>query len=196
LNGPAGADDAGDVRSLLLDLDSTSPPHGSAGAAVMVVLRDGPRGVEVLLIERAVREGDPASGQIGLPGGRAMEGDRDLAATALRELAEEVGLGNADLHGPPRFVGFQEATVFSLRVGVFAAELDRAGRTPTAHDRGEVAATFWLPTSALRTSRKVRRDTTRGSLEVDAVVHDGHVLWGFTRRILLDFFRIAPRLEG
>jgi 8-oxo-dGTP pyrophosphatase MutT (NUDIX family) len=163
---------------------------------VLILLRSGAKDVEVLLIERAVRANDPASGQVGLPGGRASDGDPDLAFTALREAQEEVGVSSADLAGPPRFFGFRDASVFSLRVGVFAAELGPSGRSPSAYDRGEVAHVFWLPRSALRTTRKVRQDTSRGALEVDAVVLDGHVLWGFTRRVLLDFFGIAPGNEA
>ena len=182
---------SGEIRSLLDRLDTRSPPHGEAGAAVTIILRDGRSDVEVLLIERAIREGDPASGQIGLPGGRVDEGEGELAATALRECEEEVGLGPGDLVGVPRFVGFETATAVGLRVGVFAAALGPTDHGPTARDAREVAHVFWMPRGALRESRSVLRDTIVGSRQVDATVFDGHVLWGFTRRVLLDFFGIT-----
>jgi len=40
-------------------------------AAVAAVLRDGAPGLEMLFIRRAEQEGDPWSGQMGFPGGRA-----------------------------------------------------------------------------------------------------------------------------
>ena len=45
----------------------------------------------VVLTERATRDGHH-SGEVSLPGGKAEPHDADLAATALREAAEEVGL--------------------------------------------------------------------------------------------------------
>lgn len=179
-----------EVHRLLGRFPETSPPHGSAGAAVTIILRTGLSDVEVLLIERAVREGDPASGQIGLPGGRVDEGDGALVNTALRECEEEVGIGAGDLVGAPRFVGFSMAPAVGLRVGVFAAELGPSRPGPTARDPVEVAHVFWIPRSALGQSRRVVRNTLSGSREVDANVVDGHVLWGFTRRVLLDFFEV------
>src|SRR5436309_13563358 len=53
-------------------------------AAVMGILRDGPHGPEVLLGERAKREGGPWSGQVGLPGGRHRGEDPRMPATATR----------------------------------------------------------------------------------------------------------------
>jgi 8-oxo-dGTP pyrophosphatase MutT (NUDIX family) len=186
----AGAAAPDEVTRLLGRFPETSPPHGSAGAAVTIVLRSGLSDVEVLLIERAVRDGDPASGQIGLPGGRVDEGEGALVNTALRECEEEVGIGAGDLAAPPRFVGFSMAPAVGLQVGVFAAELGPSRPGPTARDPVEVAHVFWIPRSALRHSRRVVRETLSGSREVDANVVDGHVLWGFTRRVLLDFFEI------
>ena len=59
-------------------------------AAVAVLLVPDP--LSVLLIRRSEREGDPWSGHVALPGGRAELEDVDLAATAIRETAEEVGV--------------------------------------------------------------------------------------------------------
>ena len=186
-----------EVRRLLDRLDTGSPPHGSAGAAVLIVLRSGRTDLETLLIERAVRDGDSSSGQIGLPGGRVDDGDGDLVRTALRESQEEVGIGLGDLTETPRFVRFANASAVGLQVGVFASELGPAGRSPTVQSPTEVAHVFWLPRDALRTSRRVPRETLSGVREVEATISDGHVLWGFTRRVLLDFFEIpnevAPR---
>jgi 8-oxo-dGTP pyrophosphatase MutT (NUDIX family) len=181
---------ADEVGRLLARFPETSPPHGSAGAAVTIVLRSGLSDVEVLLIERAIREGDPASGQIGLPGGRVEDGEGALVNTALRECEEEVGIGAGDLLGTPRFVGFSIAPAVGLKVGVFAAELGPARPAPTARDPVEVAHVFWVARSALRHGRRILRETISGPREVEANIIDGHVLWGFTRRVLLDFFEI------
>ena len=148
--------------------------------------------METLLIQRTERPEDPASGQVGLPGGRVDPSDGPLVSTALRESEEEVGLGRADLVAPPKFVSIVPAPIFSMDVGVFAAELAASARPARAQSADEVARVFWLPSDALRSSTKVTRDTPRGPREVDAVIHEGHVLWGFTRRVLRGFFELEP----
>ncbi len=164
------------------------PPISTAGAAVTIVLRDGARDVEVLLIRRANDPQDPASGDVALPGGRVDDRDSSLAATALRELREEVGLGLSDLDGPLRFVGATPARRFGLTVGVFAAVLGSSATSPRIGDPAEVAHVFWLPRPTLVEGRPITLDLDRGPLRVTASVHDGHVVWGFTRRVLRDFF--------
>jgi len=163
------------------------PPVSTAGAAVTIVLRDGSAGVEALLIERASNPDDPASGEVALPGGRVDESDGSLATTALRELREEVGLGAADLSGPLRFVSAVPAPRFRLHVGVFAGVLSPTASPPTIGSPQEVAHVFWLPRSALTESRLVTEDSGR---RVAASVHNGHVVWGFTRRVLREFFSL------
>ena len=65
------------------------PAHVRKRASVAMVV--GP-GDELLFIRRATREGDPWSGDMAFPGGRAEPEDPDLAATAERETWEEIGL--------------------------------------------------------------------------------------------------------
>ncbi len=176
------------VEGLLGRFPQEAPPVLIAGAAVTIVLREGAREVETLLIERTVNPTDLASGQVAFPGGRVDDGDGSLLATALRELEEEVGVTRADLAGEPRFVGTVPALRFHLTVGVFAASLGADGKPPTPRSSGEVAHVFWLPRSALATTQHVHRETAYGLAEVNATAFEGHVLWGFTRRVIRDFF--------
>ncbi len=171
------------------------PPVSTAGAAVTIVLREGLHDVEVLLIERAANPADPASGQVALPGGHVNDGDGSLEVTAARELEEEVGLTLADLAGPLRYVETVTARRFGLRVGVFATELASGGARPTARSAEEVAHVFWLPRATLEATRRIERETHLGSADVTATVHEGHVLWGFTRRVLRRFFELPTEDE-
>jgi 8-oxo-dGTP pyrophosphatase MutT (NUDIX family) len=183
-------------RELVQRFPALAPPVSTAGAAVVIVLRQGLTSVETLLIERAERADDPASGQVGLPGGHVDEGDGSLASTALRELEEEVGLRRADLDGELRYVSTELAIRFGLKVGIFAALLGPDAAGPSIASSEEVAHVFWLPRSALATSRPIERETSRGLAEVPATVYEGHILWGFTRRILCQFFGVANEGEA
>lgn len=183
------------LDGLLTRFPLAEPPTLAAGAAVSIVLREGSHGVETLLIERATNPRDAASGQVAFPGGRVAATDGSLLATALRELDEEVGLSAGDLDGPTRFVGTEYAARFSLRIAVFATRLAPSARAPTAHSPQEVADVFWLPRSALGTTDRVGRETGLGWAEVNATLYHGHVLWGFTRRVLREFFGLPAESE-
>lgn len=178
------------LDDLLAKYPIERPPVISAGAAVTIVLREGLSDLEVLLIERTSDPDDPASGQVALPGGHVSEEDGNLAQTALRELDEEVGLALADLDSEPHYVSTLHARRFGLDVGVFAARLSSAGRTALPRSPQEVAYVFWLPRSSLERTQRVERDTSVGIIPVNATVHEGHVLWGFTRRVLRQFFEL------
>lgn len=171
------------------------PPIGSAGAAVTLVLRDGSTDVEVLLIERAISPEDPGSGQVALPGGRVATSDGSLTVTALRELQEEVGLAESDLTGPLRFVRTRAARRFGLSVAVFAAAIAPEAGPPVRRSPREVAHVFWFPQGRLAQVRWVPAGTDRPSPDVPAAVFEGHVIWGFTRRVLLDFFGYGAEQE-
>lgn len=60
----------------------------------IVLLREGERAVEVLLIQR---HHDPFAGEWALPGGFVDQGE-DLEASARRELQEETGVTDLPLH--------------------------------------------------------------------------------------------------
>lgn len=175
------------VASYLEKGSTLDPPISEAGAAVTIVLRPAARDVELLLIERAQNSEDPASGQVALPGGQVSAEDRSLRDTALRELEEEVGLSRTDLRGTPRFVRTDLARRFGLEVAIFAAEHSPTGRAPTVRSSAEVASVFWLPRAEANRTRTVAVPSGSGQVEVSASVFEGHVLWGFTRRVVRDF---------
>jgi len=183
------------LEDLLARFPVLAPPVSTAGAAVVIVLRDGEEEVETLLIERAEQPSDPASGQVAFPGGHVSDRDGSLTMTALRELEEEVGLNRADIGGELHFVDTVIAVRFGLKVGVFASCLAPGAKAPTVRSAEEVAHVFWLPRSALATYRPIERETMRGPADVPATVFDGHILWGFTRRVLCQFFGVPTQDE-
>jgi 8-oxo-dGTP pyrophosphatase MutT (NUDIX family) len=152
-------------------------------AAVMVLLRDEGRGLEVLLGERRKREGDPWSGQIGLPGGRHHPEDDTLLRTAIRETIEEVGVNVKDVaevlgHMAPRAPGNKP----EMLVVPFVALATR----PLAPTPGpEMTSIFWVPLADLPgTQGKIKVHTILGELTVPSYTYGERLIWGFTYRIL------------
>lgn len=181
------SDPYADLRTRLATLPEAAPSSELGEAAVLILLRIGPSGPEVLAEQRAVRPGDPWSGQVGLPGGRTDPGDRTLAETALRELREELRLLPEALDGVPRLFDVRRARPAGLRVGVFVSRY--VGNSQDYHevDPEEVAAAFWFPLDALENRTQQLRQTSMGEIHVDTVEFEGHIVWGFTLRLLLDF---------
>jgi len=83
-------------RLLALRRPAILESHAPTRAAVALILREREQGPEALFIERAARDGDPWSGDIGFPGGKLEEEDDTPRQTAERETLEEIGL---DLRG-------------------------------------------------------------------------------------------------
>jgi len=77
-------------------------------AAVALALAGGDTDLQICFIRRVEKTGDPWSGHMALPGGRASPGDRSARDVAERETREEVGL---DLRGADRIGELSELTV-------------------------------------------------------------------------------------
>lgn len=160
-------------------------------AAVALILRPlADDDAEVLLIRRAVRAGDPWSGQIGLPGGRFEPDDASLEATALRESFEEVGI---DLRAEGRVLGALDEirprtpVLPPIIVRPYVVVLDRS---PALVLSDEVAEARWVrlrellvPGARVNTTVTVRDYR----MQVDAYRHRDFTIWGMTERILTTF---------
>jgi 8-oxo-dGTP pyrophosphatase MutT (NUDIX family) len=163
---------------------SHAPAEERAGAAVATIFRPGAGSPEVLLIERARRDGDPWSGHIAFPGGKRDPGDASLLATALRETTEEVGLVLPPSSLVTRFDDFFART-HGTQVAqfVFALEGQGAKLTPNA----EVAAVLWTPLSVLVAPENATTfpfEHDGRSTELPCIHIGQHRLWGMTYRML------------
>lgn len=158
--------------------------------ALVLRAAPSPDDMELLLIRRAMRDGDPWSGQIALPGGRHDPLDPSLEATALRETSEELGL---DIAAQGEVLGALDE--LRPRTPVLPPIIVRPylcllHRTPALVPNHEVAEARWVrvselfaPSTRLRTTVEVRN----AQMTVDALVVGDFTIWGMTERILATF---------
>jgi 8-oxo-dGTP pyrophosphatase MutT (NUDIX family) len=149
-------------------------------AAVASILRQGMDDVELLLIKRAERQGDPWSGHVAFPGGKREAADASLLSTAMRETEEEVGLRLE----PRSFVARLHdvrARMDGYKVAHFVFRLE--DRAVSLAMSPEVAAVLWVP---LATLAEVERadDEAPARRGFPSVKLGDYVLWGMTYRMV------------
>ncbi|HEV2975715.1 MAG TPA: CoA pyrophosphatase [Solirubrobacteraceae bacterium] len=164
--------------------DNTAPPSGGQTlAAVLVPLFVPAKGAPPhVVLTRRRADLRRHAGEISFPGGRKDREDSDLAATALREADEEIGLAPAavELIGELSAVS-TFATGYQIHPFVGVIESGQRWR-PSPR---EVDAVLELPLAELADSRTRTRLERRGiTFETDAYVLDGHTIWGATFRII------------
>ena len=185
------------IRKQVSQHDPTlaEPEAEVSEAAVAVILHEpAGSGPELLFIERAVREGDPWSGQMAFPGGRRDASDPDLAYTASRETREEVGIElGAPLGRLDDFSGSRAARPTAIVVAPYVYEVaERPGLTPNR----EVNSTVWVPLAWILSPESAiqyefRREEYGGTFP--AVRYERYTVWGLTYRILTSFASVLGR---
>lgn len=190
------------IHEVKLALSKTLPapadPVADRTAAVAAILRDSDaRGLEVLFIQRAEREGDPWSGHMAFPGGRREAVDSDLLATAVRETCEEIGI---DLVRSAELVGVLDdqeatgrATQKTLPTRPFVFELNS---DPKLTPNEEVTDIVWTPVLPLiRGDQRTTMNITYKGMPYALPGWDlgGRVVWGLTYRMLsMLFAKVGP----
>ncbi|MEP7336475.1 MAG: CoA pyrophosphatase [Acidobacteriota bacterium] len=184
-----------------------APPHSLRieadrirQAAVTLLLREEQGLAELLIIKRSERDGDPWSGHLALPGGRAELQDADLLITAARETFEEVGIDLLGTDGSrDRFIG-QLPLIVPANPGLPRIEITPlvalAPRNLTMTLSGEVGATFWIPVQQLqRDGLSATHSFRYGDLlfKRSAYPTEGGLVWGITERILTDFLALLHK---
>jgi 8-oxo-dGTP pyrophosphatase MutT (NUDIX family) len=173
------------------------PPGSGTQSAVAFILRDSATGPEGLFIERATRDGDPWSGNVGFPGGRVEQEDGSLRETAERETSEEIGL---DLTHRVHLGRLSDIAGAHLPVRVACFVYLVTGEPPLLLS-DEVTEAFWVPLTTLTIPE--RRITARilfcdRSVTTPAIIlpqPDKPLLWGITYRLVNEFLEIMGREE-
>ena len=167
-----------------------------ARAAVALVLAEVDRDVDLLLIQRAIRDDDPWSGHMALPGGRRDPDDTDAVATASRETHEEVGV---DLQHGAEVIGRLDelrAVARHRPLDLVISPVVFALREPVTlrPSPREVESAIWVPLSFLASPHSdATHDRTLDGVtnQYPAFRYQHYTIWGLTHRILQGFLELV-----
>ena len=166
-------------------------PGEPVAAAVLVGVVPRPGGLSILLTQRTDHLRDHA-GQISFPGGRVEPGDPSLAAAALREAEEEIGLPPERVDVLGALAPYRTVTGFRIHpvVGWVEPPLD------LAPDEFEVAEVFEVPLAyVLDPANHHRQCYRRGATTRFYYVlpYQERFIWGATAGILVNFSSLLRR---
>lgn len=158
-------------------------------AAVLLPLYGWPREPGLIFTERRADLRRHA-GEISFPGGRKDAADADLAATALREAQEEIGLD-------PSLVELGDALpitgtfVTGYRIHPFVGQIPHPASLDLAPNPAEVETVLTFSLEILRNGYEMRRLIRRGvPIHTPTYEVEGHQIWGATARILGDLLEL------
>jgi 8-oxo-dGTP pyrophosphatase MutT (NUDIX family) len=157
---------------------------GSDIAAVAIIFRYFNDEINLLLIKRVEREGDPWSGQIAFPGGRVEEKDANFRETAIRETREEVGF---DLDKCSRFLGYLGSFKARTQGMVVIPSVFLSTRNVSISPNHEISSYRWIPLrSFLEDARRSIHSIEREGIKITfpSFVYNDYVIWGLTERII------------
>ncbi len=155
-----------------------------AWAAVAIILKDSPNGLEILLVKRAEIPGDPWSGDMAFPGGKKSGTDANLRATVHREVLEETGI-NLD---ETVFIGTMSTVFSALRNEMSVLPiLYQIKNVPEINLNSELTKYMWITLKELDCLRSVEK-VKRWEGPVFKIGDD--LVWGLTYRILNELLKI------
>ena len=154
-------------------------------AAVLLPLYGWPDEPGLVFTERRADLRSHA-GEISFPGGRKDDADADLAATALREAQEEIGLDPSRVE-----LGDELPTtgtfVTGYRIHPFVGRIPHPGELGLEPNPAEVETVLTFSLDILRQNYAMRRLIRRGvPIHTPTYEVEGHQIWGATARILAD----------
>ena len=157
-------------------------------AGVLVPLMERAQGdLHVLLTQRSAALKLHA-GQISFPGGRMEEADADIAATALRETHEEVGIPREQVSVIGYLDPMPTVTGYAVTATVGIVE---AGTTVIV-DQSEVEYAFEVPLSFLLAEENavmVEREVYGKMLRMVEFHYENQRIWGATAMLIQQFIK-------
>lgn len=177
----------------LKDIDISTKNPNQAGV-MAVFYPDEENETRLVLILRKTYKG-VHSNQVGFPGGRVEEQDKDLEATALRETEEEVGIPRDDievvkkltrLYIPPSNFWVQPYIgLLSKRPKMIAQETEVEAIL-------EVKLSEFLDDDHVITENLSTSYAT--NIDVPAYMLNGHVVWGATAMMLSEIRELLLKI--
>ena len=167
--------------------------HRVARSAVAVIYRYHNEQLELLLIKRATRDGDPWSGHMAFPGGKIQAEDNSASHAAIRETQEEIGI---DLTQCARFdsrlsdlLTRRHNQLKPMVVSPFMFELTEDVHFETNY---EVAEVVWVPLAFFKDAQnKTPYPWKVGpvTLNFDSYNYQGRTIWGLTYMMIQEILR-------
>ncbi|UYO01059.1 MAG: CoA pyrophosphatase [Devosia sp.] len=172
----------GSAENLVPDWQPPKPfERPPVPAAVLIALVRRPEGHTILYTERSP-DLRAHSGQVAFPGGKVDGADADIAATALREAQEEVGMAPGDA----TILGYMPIYFTGTNYLITPVVAEVVPSAPFVPNPAEVHSVFEVPLRRIldkstygrfRISRNGREHST---WQID---HDGHTIWGITANL-------------
>ncbi len=167
-------------------------------AAVMMILKEEPKGASMLFIKRPDSDSDPFSGHVAFPGGKMKGEDSDKLETAVRETREEIGV---DIAHSGRVLGeLDDVNPNNPRANTYIVTPylsvlnEEVTFTPCTREVEEV---LWVPLAHLLDEKnfKLRLRERDGIPREDyAYIYEQYIIWGMTGRILRQFISLTRHL--
>jgi 8-oxo-dGTP pyrophosphatase MutT (NUDIX family) len=165
-----------------------TPDEGDRLAAVLLPLVEGDR----LVLTRRTAHLSRHPGEISFPGGLAHDEDVDLAATALRETQEELGLAPDDVE----MLGALEPVHTFVSAILIVPFVGVVSSAPVfTHSEAEIAEMLSYPLDVLMAA-ETTVEWPRDGLVYRGFAYpmsDGNTIWGATATILHELVELVRR---
>ena len=156
--------------------------------------------VKILMMSRAIRQGDPWSGHMAFPGGLQDKDDSHSFDAALREVNEEIGIpANHNLNFIGRLSGIlthSHRGYLPMVVTPFVFHLTQA--TEFHPNQREVAELLWIPLPFLATAKhrtSMTWKTDNSQLSLPCYYYQQKRIWGLSLAILDELLAVVANIH-
>lgn len=159
----------------------------------LLIKEDKEQGLSVLMIQRALKNGDPWSGHMAFPGGHMDKSDASIMAAAQRELEEEVGIdGGKHSQYLGRLSDLVTRAHLAQRPMVITPFVFSVETLPDFKLNHEVADVIWVPLNFLANSAN-RQSMKWKYLTLPCCFYQKKRIWGLSLSMLDELLRVLVK---